>query len=81
MNFGRKYETKYPDLPNPLKYEVNKAKDYLRYKPYVVKIYEPLNLYKKPPSQRPEYNDNWMKPFGYELLMKNKLSPPKDHYN
>jgi hypothetical protein len=30
MIFGKKYETKYPDLPNPLKYEVNKAKDFLR---------------------------------------------------
>ena len=36
MVFGKKYEIKYPDLPNPLKYEVNKAKDYFRYRSYVV---------------------------------------------
>ena len=27
-------------------------------------ITEPLNLYKKPESIRPEVNDTWQKPFG-----------------
>jgi hypothetical protein len=48
MLFGKKYETKYPDLPNPLKYEVMKAKDFVRPRPYTVAINEPLNLYEKP---------------------------------
>lgn len=30
-------------------------------------IKEPLNLYKKQPSQRPEVNDAWQKPFAAEL--------------
>ena len=30
-------------------------------------IKEPLNLYKKQPSARPEYNDAWQKPFAADL--------------
>ena len=53
--FGKKYETKYPDLPNPYKYEKDKAKDKLGPRTRKALIQEPLKLYEKPKSPRPEY--------------------------
>ena len=55
--FGKKYETRYPDLPNPYKYEKDKAKDYLKPKAPKAIIKKPLKLYEKPKEERPEYYD------------------------
>ena len=49
---------KYPDLPNPYKYEKDKAKDYTKERIRKTVIKEPLRLYEKPPSPRPEYYEN-----------------------
>ena len=55
---GRR-EAKQQDLPHPYKYDAFKAKDKNGARVRSAMITEPLNLYKKQPSQRPEVNDAW----------------------
>lgn len=59
-----KYGIKYPDTVGVGKYDITKAEGMTRPKSPTVKIQEPLNLYKKPVSIRPEVNDKGLKKFG-----------------
>ena len=65
-----KYGTKYPDTVGIGTYDVTKAEGMTRPKSPSVKIKEPLNLYKKPASIRPEVNDKGLKKFGQSIHMK-----------
>lgn len=67
MTIGGKYVTKYSDTPPPGKYNIDAAEMHIRKKSPAVVIREPLNLYKKPPSIRPEVNDAYLKPFGADI--------------
>ena len=62
--FPDKYETKYPDTPPIGYYNKDEADKQMYPKSKDVIITEPLNLYTKPASIRPEVNDTWQKPFG-----------------
>lgn len=70
MQFGGKYVTKYSDTPAPGRYNVDEAEALVRPKSPAVIIREPLKLYQKPPSIRPEVNDNYQKPFGADIKTK-----------
>ena len=65
-----KYNIKYSETPPPGRYNVEEADKQTRPKSPAVLIQKPLNLYKKPPSIRPEYNDNWMQPFSRDIKTK-----------
>ena len=67
MTLGGKWETKYDKNPPVGKYDVEAAEKAIRPKSPAVIITEPLNLYKKPMSIRPEVNTDWQKPFGAEV--------------
>lgn len=62
-----KYGIKYSDTPNLGKYDIEKADKIVKSKIIDVKIKEPLNLYKKEKSVRPEGYDNVSKPFGADV--------------
>ena len=72
-----------PNYPNPYKYEAAKVKDKHGPRPRTALIKEPLNLYRKQPSARPEVNDAWQKPFAADLKFpawpeaKPIIHPPK----
>ena len=63
--FPDKYQTRYPETPPVGVYNVDAADRAVfprSLSPVTMK--GPLNLYAKPPSVRPEFNDNGLKPFG-----------------
>lgn len=62
-----KYGIKYSQTPNLGKYDIEKADKIIRAKLQDVKIMEPLNLYKKEKSIRPELYENVAKPFGKSI--------------
>ena len=62
--FPDKYETKYADTPPVGYYQADDALDRTRPKSIAAQITEPLNLYKKPASIRPDVNEAWQQPFG-----------------
>lgn len=70
-----KYGTKYPDTPPLGGYDIEAADALTRPKSPAVVIREPLNLYKKPASIRPEPNDKWMPSFGSEVKLHIDLGP------
>ena len=65
-----KYGIKYPDSVGVGAYDVTKAEEMTRPKSPALKIKEPLNLYKKPASIRPEVNDKHLKKFGQSIHVK-----------
>lgn len=70
-----KYGTKYPDTPPLGGYDIEAADALTRPKSPAVVIREPLNLYKKPASIRPEPNDKWMPSFGSDVKLHIDLGP------
>ena len=63
--FPDKYETKYDPTPPVGSYDVDAGIEATRPRsPALAVMREPLNLYKKPESIRPEVNDGYMEPFG-----------------
>ncbi len=60
---GRK-EPKYNDVPTCTRYTTVNGVNYLKPRKQNAQIREPLNLYKREPSERPEPNTSYMKPFG-----------------
>ena len=63
--FPDKYETKYDNTPPLGAYDVEAAEKMIRPRsPALAVMREPLNLYTKPESVRPEVNDGYMEPFG-----------------
>ena len=67
FQYHDKYRAKPPQGPESGQYNVAEAIDKLRHRTPAVKIREPLNLYVKPPSVRPEVNDAYIKPFGADV--------------
>ena len=67
MTMGGKWETKYDNNPPVGKYDVEAAEKAIRPKSPATIIREPLNLYTKPASIRPEVNTEWIKPFGADV--------------
>jgi len=65
-----KYGTKYPDSVGVGTYDITKAEGMTRPKSPTAQIKQPLNLYKKPASVRPEANDKSFKKFGQSIHMK-----------
>jgi hypothetical protein len=43
-------------------------------------ITEPLNLYQKPASIRPEVNDTWQKPFGGSVKNQTRMGSTYKHF-
>ena len=70
MTIGGKYVTKYSDTPPPGLYDPERAEAQIRPKSPAVLIREPLKLYQKPASIRPEVNDRGFKPFGADITTK-----------
>ena len=67
MTLGGKWETVYDKNPPVGMYNIEAAEKAIRPKSPCVLIREPLRLYVKPFSIRPEVNDTHLKPFGADV--------------
>jgi len=67
FQYPDKFNTKVPDGPPVGGYDIEKADKITKPEPKAALIKEPLNLYTKPESVRPEATDAHAKPFGADV--------------